>query len=215
MSKTTYMYRKENNLCVTCGQLKPKGYTKVMCEECTKKMSEDRAVTRQWCKDNKICPRCKRNRLFGDEKNCLDCREKMYYVNIASRNNNPNYQEEEKTRRIRRENKRIEQGLCTKCGKRPLVSKVYCEQCLIKHRNRARDKRAQVAMPRYMRQQYGLCYRCGDTLDNETKVCNKCRDELIHNFNSKRGVSDYWLSENKLLFTKKGGRQDDKQRRIS
>lgn len=82
----------------------------------------------------KICPRCRKERLWGDETVCLSCKEKRasynrkYYQKNKGRWNNSIYQQ--KRRELLKS-----QGLCIYCGKYKTVSgNVTCFECKEKHR---------------------------------------------------------------------------------
>lgn len=66
--KKLYNYRRENGLCPKCGKpLDRKGF---YCEECREKQTAYSRETREFCKQFKICPECRKNKLAGDEKIC-------------------------------------------------------------------------------------------------------------------------------------------------
>lgn len=69
--KKLYNYRRENGLCPKCGKpLDRKGF---YCEECRKKQTTYSRETRELCRQFKICPECRKNKLVGDEKICPEC----------------------------------------------------------------------------------------------------------------------------------------------
>lgn len=78
-------------MCPRCG--KPLDRTGYYCSGCLKKNNEREKEFREWCKEYKICPQCKKNKLFGDEHICPEClaRKAMY------RANNPISDEKTKT----------------------------------------------------------------------------------------------------------------------
>ena len=64
-----------------------------------------------------ICPRCKKNRLyFGQER--YRARHKEKAAELARVNGNKVYQ------------KRKEQGLCTRCGKKAKPGRTMCYRCM-------------------------------------------------------------------------------------
>lgn len=78
-----------------------------------------------------ICPRCKKNRLYFGEKTCIECkamnltyqeryraRHKEKAAELARINGNKVYQ------------KRKEQGLCTRCGKKAKPGRTMCYRCM-------------------------------------------------------------------------------------
>ena len=173
--KELYRSRKEKGLCVKCGKVPPRE-NKVMCAECAEKERKYENETRAFCRSVGICPVCQKNKLFGDERNCPECRAKNYARNLKQ------------PKTIRRINttyyKRKKLGLCVKCGdKPPEYNKTMCKRCLIKEQNRAKDYRAkQAEIPRNERIAYGLCYICGEKLDRYGSLCKKCSDRVTKNF---------------------------------
>lgn len=81
-----------------------------------------------------ICPECRKNRLFGDERSCIECKakkavyNKTYHSKHAERDKNKCSDYNKKVYRDR-----IGKGICTRCGKRkaePMRKK--CRLCLDK-----------------------------------------------------------------------------------
>lgn len=62
--------------------------------------------------------------------------------------------------------KRIEDGNCGECGKRPLSSKTRCGLCLKKNRDRSKARRTE-------RLERNLCVQCGRKASSET-LCKNC-----------------------------------------
>lgn len=89
-----------------------------------------------------ICPICTRNKLYGDERRCLDCKEKsaLYYNTI--KRDVKRYKERlekklEQDKITRAERK--EKGICIECGRRKArYNRVRCEICLEKNATKAR-----------------------------------------------------------------------------
>lgn len=50
---------------------------KVMCCECAEKQRIYRQETRKFLRNLGLCPRCGKNKLFGDEKECPECTAMM------------------------------------------------------------------------------------------------------------------------------------------
>ena len=75
MSKGTYYYRKANGLCTDCGkEIEPERKGKTTCEACKEKNTKEAQETREFRRMLGLCPRCGKNKLIGDEKNCPECR---------------------------------------------------------------------------------------------------------------------------------------------
>ena len=95
----------------------------------------------------KICPRCRRKRLYDGEKMCIECRAeanewhlKYYHKHRESLN------ESNKIRNKNTYKKRKEQGVCVDCGlRKPAPGKVRCHICLDKNARDSRNKRLRQA----------------------------------------------------------------------
>ena len=136
-----YINRKINGLCPRCGkELDREGH---YCSTCLQKNNDYQNETRAFLKSIGICPICRKEQLYGDERRCLECKAKTFgYVKplteeqkIRYGNNFKEYQ-----RNLYRE--RAEQNICTKCGKRKAKhNRKKCEICLEKDSQRARLNR--------------------------------------------------------------------------
>lgn len=82
-----YYRRKEAGLCVNCG--KPLDIAGVKCSKCHDRANKDRRELISWYKENRICPTCRKNSLFGDEKMCIECSAKRYTQRMSRYNANP------------------------------------------------------------------------------------------------------------------------------
>lgn len=198
MSASTYEYRKANGLCVYCGSKAIDG--KVSCESCSDRYSKTRKEEREFLKAIHICPRCKKNKLFGSEKNCPECLASMAEINAKSREKNQNYKQEEHERYLKRKQYKKEHGLCYYCNNPVFNGTTQCEKHLIKNRNRAKQRNVEKGLTRDLRVQYGLCYICGHPLDTDTNLCSKCRDRAIRNFANLKSDGKYWNADNKIAF---------------
>ena len=97
-SAELYKSRKESGLCPRCG--KPLDRNGHYCSECLEKEREYRSETKKFCKENGICPVCHKEKLYGDEKQCILCREYHWEYGIK---NPPTDQQKEKYRNRFRE----------------------------------------------------------------------------------------------------------------
>lgn len=201
MSKATYIERKTQGICVSCGKV-PSRAGKVMCVECAEKQKVYQEKTRDFCKKMGICPRCHKNKLFGEEKMCLECSAKDMFVRKKSRERKGKtdmdyYREGQK--------KLAQLGLCrTGCGRQRATGRTYCEICLAKHRKRTKEyarKKRNDYLPRSERPNYNLCYTCGSSLDRTGKVCTECAKTMTDNL-PKTSNNEYWRKQNKIIFKK-------------
>ena len=202
ISAKHYRERKENGLCPRCGKpLDRKGF---YCSSCCKVVSEYTRKNREFYRKNNICPECGKNKLFGDEKTCPECRAKAQMRKA-------NYTEEQKQKYIYKyydsHNKkqkniykeRVEKGICTRCGKRKAAyGKRKCSICQNKE-NEAKRKRNGNEIRRRERPKYNLCYLCGGVLDREGGLCKKCAEKQASHLPVTRD-NKLWREDNKSLF---------------
>ena len=87
-----------------------------------------------------ICPICHKNRLFGDEKSCLECRADRTNKKAFSRSTNRQlYNAYMKALKKRLYDERKTKYICVECGKRDAkCGRVRCEICLEKKAEKAR-----------------------------------------------------------------------------
>lgn len=199
MSKTTYENRKIKGLCVGCGKQQPI-VGKVMCAECAEKQKIYQKETREYLRNIGLCPRCGKNKLFGDEKECPECCAMMYELNRKSRERrNLTSMDYYKKDIIRLK----ELGLCRSCRTRKASDgHTYCSICLAKRREQSkkyRRKNDEFYLERTERPQYGFCYTCGNQLDRDGRVCQKCADKMARNLPKQRDNLS-WRNDNKLIF---------------
>lgn len=176
MAKNIYVQRmrekrKQNNLCLACGkELDREG---IYCLSCRDKINTDVKETRKWYQDNGICPRCRKNKLFGDEKNCPECTAYAYTMIMPKREQNREHYNETHAEWSRRKHQEmIEKGICTRCRKRKSdYGYKTCGIC----RNEGREyKRMKYGKPsRAERHTKGLCYFCDKPIKQGYKVCEE------------------------------------------
>lgn len=97
----------------------------------------------------RICPRCGKNKLFGDEFHCPECAVKMAEWHAKRYRGMP---EEERKAYIQRntdsarkmKEKRRKEGICIRCGKRKVSGKYatcpLCRQKNREYRERCKEK---------------------------------------------------------------------------
>lgn len=125
-------------LCYDCG--KPLDKQGVRCAACAQKANKERKLTREWLIRNHICTSCGRERVYGEDKTCFECRAKSamrprYVMSEAKKKENS-----EKLKEQYRQ--RHEAGICVACGKRKAAAeRRKCRICLSKEAERARIRR--------------------------------------------------------------------------
>lgn len=181
-------------MCPVCGK-REIGPRAAMCDACgTREM-------RAYYHRRGICPTCKKNTLFGEERTCIECRAK-----IAEKQIKRYYEQYEKIRvQASESHKRSyarykSEGICVRCRKRKArPGTTSCEICTIKRRNRELQD-----IPRSERVSHGLCYFCGQPLDREGRCCKKCAERCTNTIAPYRpNGNDEWRRANKLIFRKR------------
>ena len=168
-----YEKKKNSGLCVQCGKVPPAD-GKTLCESCLLKLRNYSKDTRKFFKDLGLCPRCGKNKLFGDEKECPECTAKEYEVTMRSRNSlgKDHYNSVHSEWSKNNHRKLIEQGICTRCGKRKAdYGYKTCGICRSKIRNYNRIKYGKP--DRSERYKQGLCFFCDNPVKSGYKVCEK------------------------------------------
>lgn len=198
MSKTTYLRRKAEGVCVWCaGELDGNG---IICKSCRDKQSQRRKEDRKFFKSMGICPRCKKNKLMGSEKNCPECLAYMQIVNQKSKD-----KEKEKIYYKQRYENLKTKGICTKCSKRKSVTgKTYCSICLANKRERERKRRG-FDIDRNERPNYNQCYFCGVDIESGKRTCESCRQRCIDNLPIEPHKNMDWARDNRAIFLRKVG----------
>lgn len=169
MSEKTYYERKSKGICVRCGKV-PARDGKCMCQDCADKSRKYTEESRSFYKAQGICPRCGKNKLFDKEKSCPECLAKA--VERTLKSDAKRIDKVKKYRQEywkRRKKELIEKNICTSCLTRQRAEgHVYCSICLVKHRERQKQKgkkKRQDFLERSERPSYGFCYTCGAKLD--------------------------------------------------
>lgn len=176
ISAKHYYGRKAKGVCVKCGGEKPEG--RFYCVSCNEKQNARQRKDRAFYRSIGVCPYCRINKLFGDEKQCIDCREKYHArrkpltdEQRARANANQSIQK----KKLHAE--RIEMGICTRCGKRkPEEGKKKCRIWLDRDAEMHRRRNPEGII---YREAHGLCIRCGEKMDRVGKVCIACGQKLI------------------------------------
>lgn len=200
-----YKKRIENGLCPRCGKkLDREGF---YCTECLEKVRIYHRENKDFFRKNGLCPVCGKTKLMGDEKNCIDCREKHYMWRKK-----PTEEQVEKRNAYSRNHRkkvyreRAKAGICTRCGKRKaLEGKKKCGICLEKDAYMHRKKRFGERPAREERERLHLCYYCAEPLDlPNSKICKKCwqnlHDKRIANRDSYDNSDHLWKKRNNLIF---------------
>lgn len=128
-----------------------------------------------------LCSRCGKYRLFGDEKQCPECRAKIANDQTRHRKKNResvNSNNREFMRNLR--SRRKEQGLCPECGRKPSGGYITCGICRYKKRN------GYVLQPD--RYELGLCRFCDNPVEPGYRVCEEHHRQNIERARSSNAV---------------------------
>ena len=191
--------RKSNGLCINCGS--PLDRAGLRCKKCCEKRNKWTREHREWYLSHKICPRCGKNDLMGDETICPECRAKGTNNTLKKRNRDTynSYHNEWAKSTYK---KRKEAGVCTRCGKRKAPEGYFkCSVCRAKDNERRRIREGTSEQSE--RIEKGLCYFCGNPVKKGYKVCEKHYQMNIEN--AKKGrktqeAQEYIRSMNRIVY---------------
>lgn len=166
-----YIKARENNICWVCGNKKDRdGY---YCSKCLIKKREDSKEQKIFYRSIGICPLCKKNRLFGSEKTCPECRakesERIYRIRERDREK---YNKEHNLCEKRIYSERLKNGLCPRCGKIQ-TDKRYklCSYCRNKKAKNSEKNRAKSESKTERRVREGKCIWCENPKKEGYKLC--------------------------------------------
>lgn len=171
-----YYRRKEAGLCVNCG--KPLDTAGVKCSKCRDRANKDRRELIGWYKENGICPTCRKNNLFGGEKECIECSAKRYAKRMACYNLNPEkFKEKDRIEQKKIREKRAANGLCVYCGKvKSDENFKTCTKCRNKQKIKKRIRDAKKNYKLDVKREWvinGKCWFCGEPVYNHSKLCKE------------------------------------------
>lgn len=174
-----------NGLRQICGE--PLDREGALCKKCLREQNQYKKDTRDWLLAHKICPRCGKNDIFGDEKSCPECRAKENRYVMKSREGDGRLEYNKKHREWAKKehHRRIEVGICTRCGKRKAdYGFKTCGICREKIRNQ--KKRLTFSNKRDNRVKNGLCFFCDSPVKEGYKVCEKHYEMNVQKARSKK-----------------------------
>lgn len=183
--KSLYKRRVEQGLCGKCG--KPLDRNGSVCVSCNEKHKKYENESRKWYKEHGICPTCGKNQLFGDEKNCPECRaKKAEWMQEARGRNGEKIAEQHKISQNRRYHELIDAGICPNCKKRPAENGMrFCSICRAKRIEQRRIKSGFYAKPRKSeRHTLGICAFCNNPIKPGYKICETHYQKCLETANS-------------------------------
>lgn len=189
--KDLYDRAKEKGLCTSC--YKPNDRIgKTMCSKCLELKRVYELENRQFAREHGICSRCKKNKVFGQEKHCPECRaERANYTAKYIKENPEKHKEWAKKAYSTKKQKALEQHLCSRCLT-PLSEGYTYKTCL-----KCRAKMAEWRRTKHPEQdnkiQYwkdnGLCSYCGEPVKQGYKVCDEHYQHLVDISHSEKAVA--------------------------
>ena len=194
---------KREGRCVTCGMILDR--EGVMCSFCNDKQNAEARKTREMYIGLGICPRCRKEPLYSNEKLCKECMAKQ----IA---NNAKYVGGAKKNRISQKiqyQKLKAEGICVKCKKRKSdKGHATCSICRAKQTTLRRNaNRRKGAIPLEERRMNGICIFCNNPVEDGYKVCKvhleMNREKAAIARKSVNTDKHVWRENNKLIFKKK------------
>jgi hypothetical protein len=119
---------------------------------------------------------------------CPDCAEKR---SIKERIYNASHKEAiaatTKIGKVKEYAYRIENGICTTCGKRKAVQGMRtCYECQLKRRQRYYREQGRTMGIYDLRKEMGVCVLCGADKMPEQKLCKKCYEMCCDNMKKAR-----------------------------
>lgn len=207
ISARRYRKIKDAGLCPRCGG--PKDREGHYCSKCANQQKIYTRENRAFWRKMGICPECGKNKLFGDEKVCPECR--AYRAEYRATHPISAEQKKRDKERFRKQQKALYQerkntGICTRCGKRKAMpGKTKCGICLEKDAEQKRMKTLRNGSVKEYRKENHLCYTCGLPIDRaEGQICQKCwqkfHDNGVRNAARVKIKNPYWKADNKLIF---------------
>lgn len=136
-----YQSLKNKGICVDCGKEKTEE-GRIRCQSCLNRRSSERRKERLFYIEMGICPVCRKNKIYGDETVCLECKEKKsaynhQYHETHKKDVDGYHKELYERRKVER--------ICYQCGKRKAAyGRVRCEICLKKNAESASKRRMRL-----------------------------------------------------------------------
>lgn len=168
--KILYYDRKDKGLCVSCGGTLDRDG--VRCKKCRDRQTTNDRENRRVYRESHVCPSCRKNTILGDEMTCPECRAKgANYAEKLRERSRDDYNGYMRKYQKNMYQKRKEDGICTRCGKRKAEHGFFtCPAC----RKKGREQKAlksQEKIPRTERYLHGRCFFCDQKIKEGYKVC--------------------------------------------
>lgn len=206
LSKTLYYQRKEQGLCVKCGDKAREG--KTTCRKCLDRDIQNNKERKEKLKLLGLCITCGHEQAEPNKVKCFECSERDRVASENRRKDKEVRKQIAKADKDRYERNKAN-GICTHCGKKQKEKGLVCISCYNKKRANQRrfDDRHGISreISRSERVSYGLCYVCGGNAIPGRSVCEthyKQREESIKRI-CYMPVSETWKKDNDVMYAKK------------
>lgn len=141
-----------------------------------------------------LCHKCEKAKQMPNRKFCPECLEKISNDNQKRYNPEKAHEYQKRRREIYAEKKN--NGICIRCTA-PATHGLYCYEHSISAKRRSQETSARRKRERHerglitdYRLEHGLCLRCGQTNDTNTKLCSKCCE--VNRVNSALADKSEW-----------------------
>lgn len=188
-------------ICKKCK--KPKDYPGYYCHECRDYRLNYRKENRKLFKELGLCRTCGKHKVYGSDATCFECRAKVQ----AYRDKHKTPLSDEAKSKMRDYNKRtykyrVENNLCTKCGRlSPLPGKKKCGLCSKKDLD-AHMKIYWKTSGGKKRVNKNICRWCkSPDLADGKRYCKECYAKIVKHLDKVR--PNYWRIDNKAVFNGK------------
>ena len=170
------------------------------CIKCNEMHNEYAKTNREFFRKHHLCTQCGKEKVPETQKICPECRIKISkYRKPLTDSQKENFRKQQDLLY----QKRKEQGICTRCGKRKaMADKAKCGICLAKDAETHRRRHMGRPNIKEYREENHLCYHCGNKIDVETgRLCSICLEKCRQNGIKSGGGNEYWKQDNNLIFT--------------
>lgn len=161
--------RKAKGVCTRCG--KATDGVHIHCDDCRKYAKEGRDVYVQYG----ICNRCHREKIYGNEKTCPECKAEVSLINTNYRmlHRQKINKRERELHKIHYEERKAK-GICTRCGKNKASDgRFTCISCREKN-----NKEKRLAYVKILVDRPNRCRYCNNDSAPGYKVCEEHRQKL-------------------------------------
>lgn len=149
----------------------------------------------EWLTQHNLCHRCRKERPAPNRKYCFNCLDKIREENALRYNPAESKKYQSRRREIYKRKK--EEGICVRCSKKATHG-LYCYEHAIyaKRHNaevsrRRKIERQERGLIPILREEHGLCLRCGEIAMPNNKYCKKCFSEVCDALNKGREKSPF------------------------